>query len=211
MWPRLSCRGSRHLREARPLLVRALEGGGAWRPLDYYTMWFYSSLVTHDFASGEPLAEVQREAEEARRRLTKRDAAGALLDVMTGQRGLIRTLRGLTPMFGSFDDEEVDEHQLAQHLESDPDLTRPACWYCIRKLQAYVYAAEYDRAAAMAARAQPSLWTATADFLEAEYPLSRGTGPGRRRRCGIRRGATRATRAGGRSSPETSPMGRQLP
>ena len=132
-------------------------------------MWFYCSLVTHDLASGEPLAEVQREAEEARRRLTKRDAAGAVLDVMTGQRGLIRTLRGLTPVFGSFDDEEIDEQRLAQHLESDPDLARPACWYWIRKLQAYVYAAEYDRAAAMAASAQRFLWTASADFLEAEY------------------------------------------
>ena len=58
-------------------------------------MWFYSGLVTHDLASGEPLADVHHEAEEARRRLTKRDAAGALLDVMTGQRGLIRTMRGL--------------------------------------------------------------------------------------------------------------------
>jgi PAS domain S-box-containing protein len=160
---------ARHLREARPLLVRALEGGVAWRPLDYYTLWLYDNLVTHDFASGEPLAEVQREAEEARRRLTKRHAAGTVLDVMTGQRGLIRTLRGLTPVFGSFNDEEVDEHQLAQHLESNPDLARPACWYWIRKLQACVYAAEFDRAAAMAASAQRFLWTANAEFLEAEY------------------------------------------
>ena len=160
---------ARHLREARPLLRRALEGTASWRPLDYYMMWVYCSLLTHDFASGEPLAEVQHEAEEARRRLTKRDAAGALLDLMTGQCGLVRTLRGLTPVFGSFDDEEVDEHRLTQHLEGNPDLARSACSYWIRKLQAYVYAAEYDRAAAMAARAQPFLWTTTADFLEAEY------------------------------------------
>ena len=73
-------------------------------------------------------------------------------------------------MFGSFGDEEVDEHQLAHICRVDSgSARRAACWYFIRKLQAYVYSAEYGRAAAMAARAQPSLWTATADFVEAEY------------------------------------------
>jgi PAS domain S-box-containing protein len=159
----------RHLREARPLLCRALEGGATWRPLDYYLLWLYCTLVTHDLASGEPLLEVQREAEEGRRRLTQPTPAGMLLDVMTGQLGLIRTLRGVTPVFGSFDDEEIDDHQLAEHLQQNPELARPACWYWIRKLQAYVYAADHDRAATMAARAQPLLWTAGAEFLEADY------------------------------------------
>ena len=59
-----------------------------------------------------------------------------VLDVMTGQLGLIRTLRGLTPVFGSFGSEELDEHRLEQHLQSDPELARAACWYWIRKLQA---------------------------------------------------------------------------
>ena len=83
-------------------------------------MWIYSSLVTHNLASGEPLADVQREAEEARHSLGQRDPAGGL-DLMTGQRGLIYTLRGLTPVFGSFGDEEIDEHRLAEQLEIDPD------------------------------------------------------------------------------------------
>ena len=88
---------------------------------------------------------------------------------MTGQLGLIQTLRGLTPVFGSFGSEELDEHDLEQHLQNDPGLARAACWYWIRKLQAYVYSAEHDRAAAMATKAQRFLWTASADFLEAEY------------------------------------------
>ena len=58
------------------MLLRALEGGATWRPLDYYLLWFYCSLVTHDLASGEPLVEVQREAEEGRRRLAQARSRG---------------------------------------------------------------------------------------------------------------------------------------
>jgi PAS domain S-box-containing protein len=159
----------RHLREARPLLRRALESAEHWRPLPYYKMWIYSSLVTHNLASGEPLADVQREAEEARHSVGPRDPAGVGLDLMTGQRGLIYTLRGLTSVFGSFGDEEIDEHRLAEQLEIDPDLARGACWYWIRKLQAYVHSGEHDLAVAVAAKAERFLWLTTAEFLEAEY------------------------------------------
>ena len=84
----------RHLREARPVLRRSLESCENWRPLPYYLMWIYSSLVTHGLASGEPLADVHHEAEEGRRRVTQGARKAALLDFMTGQLGFIRTLRG---------------------------------------------------------------------------------------------------------------------
>jgi PAS domain S-box-containing protein len=158
----------RPLREARALLLRALEEIEKWRPLPYYVMWVYTSLLTHSLACGDPLPEAHREAEEGRRRLA-RARVGVPLDLMTGQLGLIRTLRGLTPVFGSFGDEELVEHQLEQHLRDDPWLAHAACWYWIRKLQAHVYAAEHERAAAMAEKARRFLWTASADFLEAEY------------------------------------------
>jgi PAS domain S-box-containing protein len=159
----------RHLREARPPIIRAFQWAEQWRPLPYYMMWIYNCLVMHGLAGGDPLADVQREAEEGRRRLTPEARPGALLDLITGQLGLVRTLRGLTPALGSFGSEEVDEDCLEQHLQSQPALERAACWYWIRKLQAYIYAAEHHRAAAMAAKAQRLLWTASAEFLEAEY------------------------------------------
>jgi hypothetical protein len=115
----------RHLREARSLLLRALEEIENWRPLPYYITWVYTSLLTHSLASGDPLPEAQREAEKGRRRLTQA-RVGVLLDLMTGQLGLIRTLRGLTPVFGSFGSEELDEHHLEQHLQNDPGLARAA-------------------------------------------------------------------------------------
>ena len=158
----------RHVREARPLLRRAVESAEQWRPLPYYKTWVYCSAVALDLAGGEPLAEVQRGAEEARR-LAQGVPAGAVLDLMTGQRGLVYTLRGLTSVFGSFEDEEVDEQRLAAEMENDPDLARAACWYWIRKLQAYVHSGQHDLAVAVAAKAGRVLWTTSADFMEAEY------------------------------------------
>ena len=47
---------------------------------------------------------------------------GLVIDVITAQLGLIRTLRGLTPKFGSFDDEEFDELLFERRLAGDTEL-----------------------------------------------------------------------------------------
>ena len=52
------------------------------------------------------------------------------------QLGLVRTLRGLTPTFGSLDDEQFDELRMERRFASQPDLAYAESWYCIRKLQA---------------------------------------------------------------------------
>ena len=128
--------------------------------------------MTHGLASGEPLADVHHEAEEGRRRVTQGARNAALLDFMTGQLGFIRTLRGLTPVFGSFGSEEIDEHHLEHYLQSPelgPRARADAVGYWIFKLQAYVYSAEHGRAAALAEKAQRLPWMVTAEFVEAEY------------------------------------------
>ena len=53
---------------------------------------------------GNPLAEVQRSAEQALE-FAKRAGFGFMTDVLTTRCRLIRTLRGLTSTFGSFDGE----------------------------------------------------------------------------------------------------------
>jgi PAS domain S-box-containing protein len=161
----------RHLREARPLLFGALEESEKWRPFPYYIIWIYANLVTHGLASGDPLMDVQHDAEKWRLRLTQGAPNDVSLNLMTGQLGLIRTLRGLTPVFGSFGSEEADEHRLEQHLQGGPGLRGYADvgWYWIFKLQAHVYSGEHVRAATIAGKVQPLLWTITADILEAEY------------------------------------------
>ena len=83
---------------------------------------------------------------------------------------LIRTLRGLTPKFGSFNDAEFDESRFEQHLEENPGLAPAACRYWIRKLQACFYAEDY--ASAVAAAAKAHLVHRRQSFFEvAEYPF----------------------------------------
>ena len=87
---------------------------------------------------------------------------------MTRQLGFIRTLRGLTPEFGSLGDDGFDEGRFEQHVETaSPPFF--ACRYWIRKLQARLYAGDHAQAVAAAAKAR-ALLPATAGLLEeADY------------------------------------------
>ena len=53
-------------------------------------------LITNLLAAGDPLGEVQREAENGLE-FARKARFGLVVDIITGQLGLIRTLRGLTP------------------------------------------------------------------------------------------------------------------
>jgi hypothetical protein len=92
----------------------------------------------------------------------------ALLIVITQIR-LIRTLRGLSPDFSSFDDADFDEGQFEQRLVGNPRLAIATCWYWIRKMQARFHADDLDAALAAAEEAQPLLWTSGSFFETAEY------------------------------------------
>jgi tetratricopeptide (TPR) repeat protein len=116
----------------------------------------------------DPLGEVQQEAESGLE-FARKARFGLVVDTITGQLLLIRTLRGLTPDFSSFRDEEFDEDLFEQHLEADPGLAFAACWYWIRKLQARFYAEDYTAAIDAASKAQRLLWTSPAFCEVAEY------------------------------------------
>ncbi len=96
---------------------------------------------------------------------------GLVIDHLTAQLGLIRTLRGLTPKFGSFNDEEFDELQFERHLASNPALAELECWYWIRKLQARFFAGLYTSAVDASLKAQRQLWTSPSQFETAELQL----------------------------------------
>jgi PAS domain S-box-containing protein len=130
-----------------------------------YRAYGYSSLVSNFLASGAPLEDVQREAESGLK-FAQKVHFGLVVDVLIGQLSFIRTLRGLTPLFGSFCDDGFDEGQFEQHLEG---LLWPNSWYWIRKLQARFYAGDYGQAVAAAAKAELLLYTMAAFFEEAEY------------------------------------------
>ena len=158
---------TRHVRTGRPLLQRAFDEAQQAGDLTY-AAYSRTHLITNLLASGDPLGEVQREA-EAGLDFARQARFGLIVDRITGQLQLIRMLRGLTPKFGCFDEAGFDEGQFEQRLETNPSLAIAACWYWIRKLQARVFAGDHTAAVAAAAKAERHLWTSPAVFERAEY------------------------------------------
>ena len=89
---------------------------------------------------------MQREAEHGLA-FAQKMQFGLVIDRISTQLGLIRTLRGLTPTFGCFDDAQFDELRIERHFAENPNLALAECWYWVRKLQARYFAGDYAAAA----------------------------------------------------------------
>ena len=163
---------TRHVRTGRDLVRRAFDAANKAGDLTF-AAYSRNNLNTNLLAAGDPLAEAQREAEQGLD-FAQKARFGLVIDIITAQLGLIRMLRGLTPTFGSFDDEQFDERRFESHLASQPDLALPECWYWIRKLQARVLAGDYRSAIEASSKAQPLLWTSPSFFETAEYEFYGG-------------------------------------
>jgi hypothetical protein len=124
-------------------------------------------LTTNLLATGEPLVDVQREAENVLA-FAQKARFRFIIDIAATQLELIRTLRGLTPTFGSFDDGQFEELRIERRFTRSPDL-QAECSYLIRKLQARFFAGEYRTAVEASSRAQSLLWTLASHFETAEY------------------------------------------
>ncbi len=158
---------TRPIRTGFPLTRRAFET--AQQAGDFnYAAYGRNILLTNLLAAGDPLRDVQREA-EAGLDFVRQTRFGLVIDFITPQLQLIRMLRGLTPKFGCFDDAGFDEGQFERRLEADPSLAIAACWYWIRKVQARVFAGAYASSLEAASKAQPLLWMSPSFFLLAEY------------------------------------------
>ncbi|MGK4008697.1 AAA family ATPase [Sorangium sp. So ce1036] len=157
----------RHLRSGVELLRRGFEAGQETGDLTYAS-YNKNCLITLLLAAGEPLGEVQREAEGALL-FVRRARFGLEIAIITVQLQLIRALRGLLPDLASFNDADFDERRFEQRLEGDPRLAIATCWYWIRKLQARFLADDLDAALEAAEKARPLLWTTGSFFEVAEY------------------------------------------
>ena len=158
----------RHVRTGRPLAQRVFETAQQVGDLTYAVL-SRNNLLTYLLASGEPLSEVQRDA-EAGLDFARQAGFGVVVGFITGQLQLIRTLRGLTPVFGCFDDTGFDELQFEQETDGKPG----NCLYWIRKLQARALAGDYRAALAAASKAQGLLWMTPAIFERAAYHFYAG-------------------------------------
>src|SRR5262245_55173827 len=157
----------RHVQARRDLIRRAFDAANEIGDLTY-AAYSCNHLITNLLAAGDQLVKVQREAENGLE-FAHKIRFGLVIGQVTAQLGLIRTLRGLTPKFGSFDDEGFDELRFERHLADSPALAEVECWYSIRKLQARFFAGDYASAVDASSRAQRVLWTSPSQFETAEF------------------------------------------
>ncbi|MEI6001967.1 GAF domain-containing protein [Paraburkholderia bengalensis] len=149
----------RHVRAGRELVRRAFDEASRSGDLTF-AAYSCTNLYINMLTAADPLSEVQLEA-EAGLEFAARLRFGRVISMIEMQIMFVRTLRGLTDRFGSFDDGDFDEAAFERHLSDNPTLARPECWYWIRKLQALFYAGDFacaikasENAARLFARSQ---------------------------------------------------------
>ena len=121
----------------------------------------FGNLLTR----GDPLADVQRKAEQSLE-FARNARFGLLTDISATQLALIRTLRGLTAIFGCFDDAQFDELQIERRLSNQEGHAIAACWYWVRKLQARFFAGDYAAAVAASSKRTDSCFGPRRLFLK---------------------------------------------
>ena len=156
-----------HIRAGPALGRRAFEIANEMGDLTFAAV-SCNFMITHLVALGEPLASVQRQAED-RLEFARKIRFSHVINNLTVQLGLIRTLRGLTPKFGSFDEPGFNELRYERHLAANPFLTISEFRYWVRKMQARLFAADYPAAVAASCRAHPLLRSSTSHFETAEF------------------------------------------
>jgi PAS domain S-box-containing protein len=144
-----------HARKCRELLRTALHSATEMGDLTH-AAYSADQLVWTALTTADPLDEVQWEAAKGLE-LARRTRFGLVADYFRLKLQLIRTLRGLTAAFGSFNDAEFDEATFERHLASNPALFDVSLGYWALKVQAWFFAGDYAAAIEAAARARH--WT----------------------------------------------------
>ncbi|MFT3693771.1 MAG: AAA family ATPase [Kofleriaceae bacterium] len=137
--------------ERRALAITIEQGDLVFR------LFSLTHIVVLALAAGEPLDDIQREAEIA---VTAARKAGfeLIVQCMLGLLGLIEGLRGVKTRAA------VDAR-----LFEDPGLAIAACWYWIRQSQLRVYDGDFRGAVEAVEHATPLMWTTPTFFERAEY------------------------------------------
>jgi PAS domain S-box-containing protein len=157
----------KHALQGRDLVRRAFDTA---HHMGDFTFAAYSlqQLITNLLVVGDRLSEVQAEAERGLA-FARASRFGLVVDLITSQLQLVRTLRGSTRKFGYFDDEHFDETAFEEHLASNPVLADAEFGYWALKTQARFLAGDYASAVHASSRAQPLLWSAPSVLEPAGY------------------------------------------
>jgi PAS domain S-box-containing protein len=154
-----------HLPRGHALVKRAAKAAHDAGDLTF-EVFSSMNLTTTLLASGDRLEDVEHAAERAQA-LAQKARYGLVVELISGQLRLIRSLRGRTAAFGSFSGDAFDEDHFERSLQSAPAIL--AGWHWIRKLQARFLAGHAESAVAAAEKAQDFLWTSPSFFEFAEY------------------------------------------
>jgi PAS domain S-box-containing protein len=156
-----------HVRVGRDLVRRALEVADKTGDLTY-AAYCGTQLTTNLLAAGDPLVDAQREAENALA-FARKFRFGMVIDRTGVQLALIRMLRGLTPAFGSLDDQTFNEFAMECHFAENSDLALAEYCYWLRKMQGRFLAGQYSAAIEASSRAQRLLRSSPSVSETAEY------------------------------------------
>jgi PAS domain S-box-containing protein len=158
---------AKHALKGRELIRRAFDV--AYRTGDLtFSAYSWHSLITNYLAVGDPLSEVQSEAEKGLDFVTKA-GFGLVVENSKAQLGLIRTLRGLTPIFGRFDADDYNEMDTEHRLASNPLLVLSEFFYWTRKLQARFFVGDNTSAVEASRNALRLLWPAASQVETADF------------------------------------------
>src|SRR5262249_40099283 len=135
---------SRPVRKAVDVCRRAVEVAQQAANLNSIA-YALRAFIANRIAAGDPLAEVEDDVEHAME-FGRRAKLGYATYATASPLRLVQMLQGRTP--------EFDEEQLEAQMERAPRMAYLLFAHRVRKLQAYVFFGEFDRASAVAAQAQ---------------------------------------------------------
>ena len=156
----------KRLSDCRNVQERAFEIANKIGDLTY-AVYARVGLITQLTAAGGSLVAVQSEAENGLN-FARKAKFGFGIDTINRVLGFIRTLRGLTTQFGSFDHAEFDEKDFERNLSHHPPMNQ--FWHWVRKLQVHFFVGDFASAIEASLKASPLLW-ASPTFEIADYEL----------------------------------------
>jgi PAS domain S-box-containing protein len=153
--------------KGRELIRRAFDV--AYRTGDLtFSAYSWHSLIANYLLVGDPLPEVQSEAEKGLS-FVEKAGFGLVTENCRAILGLIRTLRGLAPTFGCFDAQDYNESEAEQRFAGNRMLSLSEFFYWTRKLQARFFAGDYTSAVEASRKAHQLLWTAASQVETADF------------------------------------------
>ena len=155
-----------HMRDSRKLLARAIDVASRTGNL-IYEGHSLVNLSANMLMAGDPLAETQKVIEANLHKVRKLKFR-YMIDLITIQLDYVRTLRGHTRAFASFDDEHSEEDAAEGAFTGNLDLPILEWVYWSRLLQARFIAGHYATASDALSKAERLTWTLSTEFAAAE-------------------------------------------